>query len=785
MTSTTDSQKPGSDGGTDRSSPHESTIAEYISMVRRGKEIILWCLIAVTALAAIYTFTRKPVYESSALVLIDMKGTNGSLPFSLDISGAATVNKITNELEILKSGSMAQAAAEKLLETKTLPSDSTTRIPIIEFRGEHDSSMICSQEQIMERLDNVIDFTPVRESDILKISARSTNPREAALLANVYAESYVERNLTASRTRSRAVREFLQTQGASKKQALDTTETALQAYMHNSGTVSLDDETKKVVEQLSQLEANRDAIQVDMKSREKTLASYKEELARQEPAVARSIGESNDSYVRLLQEELAKLEVQRDVIIAQNPQMIGQKIYLDKLNETERQITSLKEKLQSRTSEFLKSLVPSLPGGEGSAAFLAQTKQKIMEQQIELGGLSARERALSSVIADYEKQFNRIPKKSMDLARLQRARLSNEKLYTLIEEKYNEAAITEKSEFGYVDIIDAALVPGKPVSPKVAQNMILAVLAGLGLGLITVFTREHLTVCIRTPEDLKRFGFRTVSIVGRMVGDEEADSKSSIYPAGIGPFDSHLVSFHVPFSPLAQSYRNLRTNVEFAQRDRPLRSVMVTSANPAEGKSTTAANLAITFAQTGKKVLLVDADMYKSTLHILFNIRRLPGLSDYILGNATFEKVVQKNILDHLDIICSGMAPLTPVEIPRSENMKALFKLALQTYDVVIFDSPPVLSATDASLLASEVDGTVLVVCYDSTRAPEIDRVMESLESVGARVLGVLLNKFDVSREYGAYVGGSDRAYGYGQYVTRGTDGYGHQKAGELKDEKE
>jgi tyrosine-protein kinase Etk/Wzc len=784
MNSTIDSKKPGSDGGTGRSSPHESTIAQYLSMVRRGKEIILWCLIVVTVLAAIYTFTRKPVYESSALVLIDMKGTNGSLPFSLDISGAATVNKITNELEILKSGSMAQAAAQKLLEEKTLPPDNTTRIPVIEFRGEHDSSMICSQEQIMERLDLIIDFTPVRESDIIKISARSTNPREAALLANVYAESYVERNLTASRTRSRAVREFLQTQGASKKEALDTTETALQAYMHNSGTVSLDDETKKVVEQLSQLEASRDAIQVDMKSREKTLASYKEELARQEPAVARSIGESNDSYVRLLQEELAKLEVQRDVIIAQNPQMVGQKIYLDKLNETERQIASLKGKLQSRTSEFLKSLVPSLPG-EGSAAFLAQTKQKIMEQQIELGGLSARERALSSVIADYEKQFNRIPKKSMDLARLQRARLSNEKLYILIEEKYNEAAITEKSEFGYVDIIDPALVPTKPVSPKVAQNMILAVLAGLGLGLITVFTREHLTVCIRTPEDLKRFGFRTVSIVGRMVGDEEADSKSSIYAAGIGPFDSHLVSFHVPFSPLAQSYRNLRTNVEFAQRDRPLRSVMVTSANPSEGKSTTAANLAITFAQAGKRVLLVDADMYKPALHLLFNIRRLPGLSDYILGNSTFDKVVQKKILDHLDIICSGMAPPAPVEIPRSENMKALFKLALQTYDVVLFDSPPVLSATDASLLASEVDGTVLVVSYDSTRAPEVDRAMESLESVGARVLGVLLNKFDVAREYGAYVGGSGRAYGYGQYVTRGTDGYGHQKAGELKDEKE
>jgi tyrosine-protein kinase Etk/Wzc len=678
---------------------------------------------------------------------------------------------------------MLQAVAEKLLERKTLPPNNRTSIPIIEFLGEDDSSVIIgSPEQIMERLTVVIDFPPIRESDIIKISARSTNPREAALLANVYAESYVERNMNISRSRSRAVREFLQTQRESKKQVLDTTEIALQSYMNSSGTVSLDDETKKVVEQLSQLEASRDAIRVEMSSREKTLTSYKDELVRQEPAVARSIGESNDSYVRLIQEELAKLEVQRDVVIAQNPQMIGQKIYLDKLNETDKQITSLKEKLQSRTSTFMKSLVPSLPG-EGSAGYLAQTKQKIIEQQIELGGLSARERALSDVIADYEKQFNRIPKKSIDLARLQRSRLSNEKLYLMIEEKYNEAAITEKSEFGYVDIIDPALPPVKPVSPKVTQNLFLAVLAGLGLGVVTVFIRERLNVRMRTPEDLKRFGFRTVSTVSRMVGENGNNRKSSIKPAGVGPFDPHLISFHGPLSSLAESYRNLRTNVQFAQHERPVKSVMVTSANPSEGKSTTVANLATTFAQAGKSVLLVDADVYRPILHEFFNIRRIPGLSDYILGNATFDEVVQKNILDNLDILCSGTTAPNPAEIPGSENMKVLFKLALQLYDVVLVDSPPVLCATHASVLATEVDGTVLVVSCGDTRAPEIERAMESLGSVGATVLGVLLNNFDARKAYGGYGRLSGYGYGYGQYLIEEARGSrkGKQKEGDLR----
>jgi len=764
MSNTTDMKRTGSNGSSGKLRRYEPALRDYITMMLRGKWIILLCLTVVLAVTVVYTFTRNPMYESSAMVLIDMKGPNGSLPFSLDINGTATLNKITNELEILKSGSMAQAAAQKLLEKKTLPPDNATPISIIEYRGDHDSSRTCTTEQLMDRLDKVIDFSPIRESDIIRISARSTSPREAALLANVYAEAYVERNLTTSRTRSRAVREFLQGQGEAKKKALDTTETTLKTYMRSSGTVSLDDETRRVVEQLSQLEASRDAIRVDISSREKTLASYKEELARQEPAVARSIGESNDSYVRLLQDELAKLEVQRDVIIAQNPQMIGQKLYTDKLEETDNQIVSLKKKLQSRTSEFMKSLVPSLPG-EGSAGYLAQTKQKIIEQQIELGGLSARERALSSVISAYEHQFNQIPQKSIDLARLQRARMSTEKLYLLIEEKYNEAAITEKSEFGYVDIIDPALVPIKPVSPKVALNLIVGLLGGLGIGVVTVLTRERLSVRIQTPEDLKRFGFRSISTVNRIAGERNTYGGSALQTEPAKLLDPHLISYVGPLSSVAESYRNLRTNVQFARLDRPLRSVMVTSANPSEGKSTTVVNLATIFAQGGKKVLLVDADVHRPILHTIFNSHRVPGLSDYILGNATFDKVVQKGVQPNLDLICSGTMPSNPAELPGSQNMKALMKHATEIYDVVLLDSPPILSTTGASVLAADVDGVVLVVSHNKTQSSDIECAMESLESVGATVLGVLLNNFDARKAYGGYAPTSRYGYGYSEYV--------------------
>ncbi len=762
MTPTPNHPGSGSNGTSWKSVHDDPAFPGFRIVLMRGKWIILLCLIVITGLVATYTFTANPVYESSSRVLIDARTSNGSMPFSVDISGAASLNKITNEVEILKSQNLLKAVARTLLERKTIDPGGRELIPIIQtVNAEESVKTIASEGEVMARVAGAVNFAPIRESDIIRISARSTNPREAALLANVYADCYVEQNINASRTRSRSAREFLQAQRDAKKKALDTTEASLQSYMQSSGTVALDDETKKVVDQLSQLEATRDGIEVDISSRQKTLDSYKSELARQEPAVARSMGESNNAYIRLLQEQLASLEVQRDVIVAQNPTLLGRKIYDDKLKEIDEQIMLLKSKLQARTSAFIKSIVPSSPG-EGSADYLAQTKERILEQQIELEGLIARAQALNVVIANYESQFNRIPQKSMDLAKHQRARLSSERLYLLVDEKFNEASIKEKSEFGYVDVIDSAYVSGKPVSPKVALNLTLGVILGLGMGIIIVVVRQRMDIRVWTPDDLKRFGFASVAMIGRMVVGPGRNGGATPKPGSGKLFDSHLVAYHTPLSFLAEAYRHLRTNVQYAHMDGPLNSVLVTSANPAEGKSTTVANLAITFAQSERRVLLVDADMRRPALHRLFNVRRSPGLADYVAGKVELDAVIQRNVLKNLDIICSGTAPSNPADVSGSHAMRAFIKLVKQTYDIVLFDSAPLLAVADPAVVAREVAGTVLVVSSGVTARPEIERAIEVLDTVGAKVLGVILNNFDPGKAYGGYYGAYSRSkYGY------------------------
>ena len=757
----------------------EPGFEDYLQIILRGKWVILAAFLLVLAATAAYTFTTKPVYEATTSVLIDTKGQQSS--GFMDFTGFGAVKNIKNELEILKSRSLAEVVAQSLHDRSFTDSDSTE--PILIVRGGEDNGPgpdFVTIGQTVGRLGGDVSFEPVRDSDVIKVTAKSPQAREAALIANTYAQVYYDRNMFTSRTRSRAVKEFLQGQLNTRSGTLDKAEEQLQKYMETKGIVSLDEEAKKVIEQLSALEATRDATDIQIQSLNKTLSSYQEELRKVEPNVARVMGEANDPYIRQMQDQLAKLEVQRDVTIAQNPNVVGQEIFSQRLKEIDGQIEALRRTLKLRTDEYLKSILPGQSATSGSndpAAYLSQVKLKIIETQIEQQSLIAKQRALGEVIAQYESQFNQIPQKSIEYARLQRSRLSNEKLYLLVEEKYNEAAIKEQSEFGYIDIIDPAVVPLGPVSPKNRLNLLLGALLGLGLGIALVFAREYLDVRIRTPEDLKKRGLPPLTAVALMNDElKRMGGKTKVSLEG-KDIDVHLITFSNPLSSIAESFRRLRTNVQYAQIDTPVQVLLVTSANPSEGKSTTVSNLAIAFAQTGKRTLLIDTDLRKPSVHTEFGLKREPGICDLLFGNAREQEVIQHSMVEHLDILCCGTIPQNPAEILGSQKMREFLEGMKKKYDFILLDSPPVLAVTDPSILATFVDGTLVVVSSGNTRLDALDRALELIHGVGGKILGVVLNNFDLSQAYGGYYGYYRyryQSYGYGsKYGVYGENGNG------------
>ncbi|WP_088042779.1 CpsD/CapB family tyrosine-protein kinase [Bacillus sp. EAC] len=214
-----------------------------------------------------------------------------------------------------------------------------------------------------------------------------------------------------------------------------------------------------------------------------------------------------------------------------------------------------------------------------------------------------------------------------------------------------------------------------------------------------------------------------------------------------------IVTFTNPKSPGAEQYRTVRTNIQFSSIDKELRTMLVTSSEPSEGKTTTIANLAVTYANQGNKVLLVDADLRKPQIHSLFQVENFEGLSSVIVQNKLVSDVAQKTKIENLSVLTSGPIPPNPSELLSSSKMKKLVESLKTEYDMILFDAPPVLAVTDAQIMSKNVDGTVLVVRSNQTEKEKVQKARELLEIVNAKILGVILNGVEQNKDTYYYYG--------------------------------
>lgn len=215
-----------------------------------------------------------------------------------------------------------------------------------------------------------------------------------------------------------------------------------------------------------------------------------------------------------------------------------------------------------------------------------------------------------------------------------------------------------------------------------------------------------------------------------------------------------LITKYNPKSPISEQYRTIRTNIQFSAVDKDIQTILVTSSGPGEGKSTTTANLAVVFAQQGKKVLLIDADMRKPTVHYTFGLTNILGLTNVLTRQSELDEAINRTDLDTLDVLTSGPIPPNPAELLSSKALQQLLQKAKGIYDIIIFDTPPVLAVTDAQLLANQCDGTILVVYSGKTEIESAKKAKEMLVAAKAKLLGVVLNNKKMEKtDYYYYYG--------------------------------
>jgi capsular exopolysaccharide synthesis family protein len=296
-----------------------------------------------------------------------------------------------------------------------------------------------------------------------------------------------------------------------------------------------------------------------------------------------------------------------------------------------------------------------------------------------------------------------------------------------------------------VKILDQAVTPTNPVKPNKKMNIAIAGVLGMMLSIGLVFLLEFLDRTIKSPEDIKRY--LNLNIIGAIPDTEHSEER-------------RVVTFEDPKSPVSEAYRTLRTNLKFASLDKEIKTIVVTSTIAGEGKSITTSNLATALAQAGSKVLLIDTDFRKPTIHKLLKKPNSDGLADVLINNSDYKKSLKKGREKNIDILFSGLIPPNPSELLGSDMMKNFIKKVREEYDYVIFDTPPVALVTDAAVLANEVDGTILVTSVGMVEYEVAKRAVELLENVNANIIGSVLNKIPIGKSgysyykyYSAYYG--------------------------------
>jgi len=377
-------------------------------------------------------------------------------------------------------------------------------------------------------------------------------------------------------------------------------------------------------------------------------------------------------------------------------------------------------------------------------AFVAQTQELQNERYTEyLANVQAEMDTLAELIDQTETQIDALgtadtPSEKAELGRLQTILAEYRNSYATLLDSRERVRLTAAQSADTVVVVDPATVPLRPVRPRPVRNTVLAGTGGLVLAIGIAFLLEYLDDTIKTPEDVSQtMGLSTLGAIGRLAEEED-----------------ELILASNPLSPVSEAFRVLRTNIRFSSVDRPLRTILVTSPGPTEGKSLTVVNLATAMAQGGFSVAAVDADLRRPRLHHLFGLQPRGGLTGALLEESLNGRLQPVDVADGLVTLLSGDLPPNPAEMLGSERMRRLLDALAQEVDVVLIDSPPVLPVTDAAVLAPAVDGVLLVVEAGETRREMARRAVESLRQVGANLIGVVING----------VGSGKRGYYYYYY---------------------
>jgi polysaccharide biosynthesis transport protein len=690
--------------------PAESKLhfLDYWRIIRIRKAIIITVFLITVIIATAITFIMTPTYSSTTRIEVeqnnpDINNMEGQTPY-----GGYDPYFIQTEFEIIQD----QVVLGKVID----------KLNLNEVWGKkYANGETLKTSDTMAILKRQISLDPVRNTKLIEITVYDENPKEAADLANAIADAYHDYRLETYRQQAAGGIKVLEDQYEADRQKI----MALQTNVDNlRGELKIDDNDPNSLSPTptltsQQLQQMHEQL-IESKVEYTKLQSQLTELTNTPPDKLRDVLPTviTDSELSTLLDKLH--EAQQDFATKtndyalENPVVIRLQSEIDELN---REIDDRVSGIMAGMESNVKSQKAAL---DTQAAAVEEAKGTDQAEAIRGQPYWEAKRDLESKIAYHNLLFAKMESQKIDSA------IPTTGMVTIA--RYAE--------------------PGKfPVRPNKALNIILGIVFGLIVGIGLAFFIEYLDTSVKTIDDVERaLQAPVIGVIPQDVG----------YLLDEGPESHH-----------AEAYRVLRTNILFSRKDDKLNTIVVVSAGAGEGKSTTTLNLATVFAQAGQRVLIVDSDLRRPTLHKLLRVSNSIGLTNYLLKQNTLEEVIQSTGVPTLHLMASGKLPSSSMGILSSAQMKAMVAELKQRYDYVFFDSPPILGVSDASILASEVDMVIQVIQYRRYPQPMNIRAKQSIEKVGGNLIGIVLNNINMSQDESYYY---YSGYYHDYYYTRNED---------------
>jgi len=699
----------------------EIDLHKHLLVLQRHWVPAVGVFVAVVSVAFLNALSLKPTYKAEGSLLIKTNHTTS-------LTGMGEPLGRVESLAINDSPSDTQA---KIVGSVPVIEKTITDLNLRDDQG---------QPLKIRNFTKKLKVEGTKGTEVLQVSYMDENPVVAAKVVNKVMQEYIRNNIEANRAETVAARKFIMEQLPATEASVKAAESALRKFKEDNKIIALQEQATATVQEISKLEeqiAQDQAQLVDATARSQKLQKQAA-IASQKAATFASLSQvpGIQQVLAQLQDVQGQLAVARTRLQPQHPTI---------LNLQERAIV-LNNLLQQR----IKQAVGSNQRVSSGNLQIGDLRQKLIEDftrsEAERSGLAKQIATLSHKRELYKERANILPKLEETQRELERKLKASQTTYEALLTRLQEVQVAENQNIGNARIVSPALQPDKPSGSRKQLTVAGGGVLGLLLGVITALSLDLIDRSVKTLKQAKDlFQYTPLGVIPALSRKGERRSHSDVdrpIPQVIGR--------DIPQFPLGNAYQMLQANLKFLNSDKKLRAIAITSSVSKEGKSEVSANLAMTMAQVGHKVLLVDADMRRPIQHHIWGLTNKSGLSDVLVNEANVNNVVHE-VVSNLFVIPSGTLPPNPIALLDSKRMATLLASFVSEYDFVIFDTPPLAGTADASVLGKLADGILLVVRPKVVSVTSANAAKEFLTHSGQNVLGMVINGVNVKREPDSY----------------------------------